>query len=140
MNEPVRRGRPSSVERSVADRWTPALAKGGWTPVVDVFLDFYHRRGITPAQAMFIIHLMRYKWEKDPPYPRLAMIARQMGVTAATVRGHVRLLEGMGVLRRQYQDGKPTKYDLSPLFGQLETFAAQKKPMRRSAYDEDEEQ
>jgi hypothetical protein len=117
-----------TIKRSIAARWTPALARGGWTPVVDFFLDNYHRlpRPLTSLEAMLVIHLMRHKWSEDHPYPAFKTIAKKMGVTATAVRNHARSLEaGKHYLHRIMRVGRPNRFDLTPLFAALEKLQAQ---------------
>jgi hypothetical protein len=107
-------------QRDPAARWTPHLAAGGWTPVVDVFLDRYHELGITNLEAMFLIHLIRFKWTSAMPFPGFKRIAKKMGISATAVRGHARRLEKKGLLKRVERVGTTSRFDLAGLFQGLE--------------------
>ena len=111
-------------DRSPASRWTPALIKNGWTPVVDDFLDHYAALGITPGEAMLIVHLMRHKWDKKAPYPGFETLAKQMGLTATSVRNHARSLEKKRFLIREPRVSQTNKFHLDPLFKRLEAHVA----------------
>src|SRR4051812_40340048 len=71
------------VQRDVAKRWTPALARAGWTPISDFFLDNFHR--LTPAmthgEAMLVVLLMRHKWDDAPPFPGFKSISKRLGIS-----------------------------------------------------------
>src|SRR6266516_448771 len=109
-------------ERSVAARWTPNLAQKGWTPVSDVFLDNYHR--LTPplkySEAMFVIHLIRHKWDAKAPYPSFKVLAKRMGISPEAARLHARSLQDKGYLFREMQVGQTNKFHLNNLFIALE--------------------
>lgn len=115
----------SEKARKPADRWTPKLVKDGWTPVALFFLNNYHRLQIKPSEAMFIIHLMSFKWDKAAPYPGFKIIARRMSVTPEAVRLLARSLEKKGFLYRQKQVGTTNKFHLDGLFAALEKMLAE---------------
>ena len=109
-----------AVQRQIAVRWTPRLASAGWTPVCDFFLRNYHRLNISHTEAMVIIHIMSFKWDSDAPFPALKTIAKRMGITAPSVRTHLRNLETHKLLRRQINIGATNRFHLQPLFDRLE--------------------
>ena len=117
-----RNGAPSA-RRRVSERWSGALASGGWTPVPDFFLANYHRLGVSPIEAMTVLHLISHKWGADAPFPSVATIAQRMGLKASSVRAHLRQLEKKGVLKRQYRVGTTNRFDLAGLFKKLEELA-----------------
>jgi len=77
-------------DRDVGSRWTPRLAKAGWTPIVDHFLDNYRKLGISNVEALFLVHLLRFKWTSRMPFPGFKKIAAKMGITPTAARGHAR--------------------------------------------------
>ena len=109
-----------SKDFSIAAQWTPALAEGKWTPVVDRFLHCYHKLEMTSSEAMVIIHIMSHKWTADLPFPAIGTLSERMGVTETAVRNNLRSLEKKSLLRRLPQKGKANLYDLKPLFKFLE--------------------
>jgi hypothetical protein len=121
-NTATGRKAPAPKSRSVADRWTASLAKDGWTPVSDCFLNGYSRLSpaIKASEAMFIIHLMSHKWDMAAPYPGFKSIARRMGLTPEGARLLARSLEKKGYLYRQMQVGQTNKFHLDSLFAALE--------------------
>ena len=69
---------------------------------------------------MFIIQLMRYKWDEKAPFPAFKTIARKMGVSDSAARGLARSLEKKGYLQRQMQVGQTNRFHLQKLFTALE--------------------
>jgi hypothetical protein len=112
--------------RLVADRWTPNLARGGWTPIADFFLDNYHRlpKPLKYSEAMFVIHVMRHKWDKNAPYPAFKTIATRMGLTPEAARLLARSLEKKGYLHRQMRVGQTNRFHFNSLFAALEQLMA----------------
>jgi len=111
------------LEQSIADRWTKSLAKDGFVPVVNYFLDHYHELkpyDLTHGEAMFVIHLMRYKWTKESPRPAFKTLAKLMGVSDKQTRRYAKNLETKKLLRRESRTGLPNRFDLKPLFRALE--------------------
>jgi len=111
-------------QRQVANRWTPALAALGWTPISDCFLANYHRLKITPLEAMVIVHLMAFKWDDAAPFPALRTVAKRMGVTPTSVRTHLRRLGQKNFVVREMTFGGTNRFHLQPLFRALEDLAA----------------
>jgi DNA-binding MarR family transcriptional regulator len=108
---------------SVAKRWSKLLAKGGHTTVVNYFLEHYHHLKpyhITSGEAMFIIHLMCFKWGEDAPYPGYKRIAERMGVSHKTARRHAQSLEQKKYLHREMRESQPNIFHLDKLIKALE--------------------
>ena len=111
------------TKRDVTKRWTKKLAKGGWTPVVQVFLEHYASLSppITTPEAMLIIQLMSFKWDEEMPWPAFKTLAKRMGISPTAVRNHARSLDtGKKYLVRHKRVGQPNLFDLTPLFAALE--------------------
>jgi DNA-binding MarR family transcriptional regulator len=103
--------------------WSPALAQTRYVAVVHGFLDHYASLkpySLTPGEAMFVVHLMRYKWGEEAPFPGYKTIARQMGVSDKMVRRYAKSLEQKGFLRREIRRADTNRFDLEPLFRALE--------------------
>src|SRR5207247_9151937 len=66
--------------RSVHDKWTRLLLEQGYIPVARVFLRNYSRLDppLTPREAVFVIHLMDFKWAREAPWPRYRVLAQYM--------------------------------------------------------------
>jgi len=107
--------------RTIGNRWTPRLAADGWTPISNLFLKNYPRLGIRPVEALFIVHLMSFKWNNKAPFPRYTLLAENMGVTPTAVRSYARSLERKGLLVRRARIGSSSRFLLQPLFDKLHT-------------------
>ena len=108
-------------------RWTAKLAKGGFTPVVSVFLEHYARMKppLTTPEAMLVIQLMSFKWDDSMPWPAFKTLAKRMGISATAVRNHARSLDTRKkYLVRHKRVGQPNLFDLAPLFAALEKVQA----------------
>src|SRR5262245_55042958 len=121
---------------SVAAKWTPYLTARGFIPVARSFLRHYQCLGITPGQAMFIIHLVDFKRGSAALYPRYATVGRYMGISPKMVRVHAHRLEKAGLLNRDRKSGPTTQFDLTPLFSQLE--AHLQSPSHDETFDDDD--
>lgn len=141
---------PSPAVRSVGARWTPKLARN-FTPVSLAFLELYRDlprgagrkrrvrrgdmdaadRGLTPTEALLIVHLISYKWDERAPFPTLATLAKRMGLTTRAVRNALSSLESMGYLRREVDKrGAPSKYHFEGLFSALEQLVDEREARR----------
>jgi hypothetical protein len=122
---------------SIARAWTPALAKSRFVPVVRAFLENYSSLkpfSLTHGEAMFVIHLMQYKWDEAAPFPGYKRIARLMGVSDKMVRRYALSLEQKGYLLRVARRSTTNRFDLRRLFAVLEKTIAEQQnaatPMR----------
>jgi hypothetical protein len=123
--EPIRSVPPKgeAAAKSVAKRWTPALVADGWTPVSDFFLENYHRLRpeLSTSEAMFVIHLLHFKWDERHPYPAFKTLAKHMGMSTTAVRNHARSLQNSKhYLTRIMRTAQPNEFDLAKLFAALE--------------------
>lgn len=133
--KPTKKG---ATDRLIEHRWTPRLAREGWTPICDFFLVNYHRLKVSHTEAMVVIHLMSFKWDTAQPYPALKTIAKRMGITVPSVRTHLRNLENKGLLHRNFRTGTTTRFDLQPLFNALERLMTQDKETKTETADDDQ--
>jgi DNA-binding MarR family transcriptional regulator len=120
---------PVKKRRTVADRWTPALTRSGHVPIVRTFLRSYSRlkpAPITVGEAMFIVHLMDFKWDGEAPFPGYKTLGKYMGVSDKMARRHAQSLEVKGYLVREMRVSRTNKFDLTPLFKALERALTEK--------------
>lgn len=111
------------LARQVSSRWTPALVRDGFVPVADYFLANYSRLAppITHSEAMFLIHVFRYKWDAAAPFPSFKAIASMMGVSVQSARAYARSLEQKKYLTREMRVGATNRFHFHLLFAALET-------------------
>jgi DNA-binding MarR family transcriptional regulator len=117
----------SKYPSTPAARWTSKLVAGGYTPVVNAFLEHGGRRrglGLNPTQCMLVIQLINFKRDVRMPYPSIKKLATRMGVSDTTVRNNLDVLAKRGLIVKHLQRGSPSMYDLTPLFKQLEAIQA----------------
>jgi DNA-binding MarR family transcriptional regulator len=115
--------RPKKKKFSPALAWSPVLARTRYVAVVHGFLDHYASLkpySLTIGEAMFVVHLMRYKWGEDSPFPGYKTLAKQMGVSDKMVRRYAKSLEAKGFLKRELRQANTNRFDLTPLFQALE--------------------
>jgi len=100
------------------------VLSAGFLPVPHLLLRCYGQLGLTPAQVVFVLHLMQCTWECHAPPRTVGDLARRMAVAPRTVRRYCEELTERGLLRMQpcYDTrGRQVenRYDLEPLFAQL---------------------
>lgn len=109
--------------RSLAERWKyEELFDSGFVAVPNVFLRHYahlkpHR--LTFGEALFVLHLMEFKWDANAPFPGYSTLAKRMGISDKMARRHAQSLEAKKYLKRQIRIGQTNRFDLSPLFDAL---------------------
>jgi hypothetical protein len=123
--------RLAELDRSVAIRWGghDVLLDRGFVPVVRVFFEFAAQlppKGLSPVEAMFILHLMSFKWDEGAPFPGYARLATRLGVSVPYVKKIAAALEERGFLAKSRRNMRndnvgfaTNEYDLSPFFDRL---------------------
>jgi hypothetical protein len=114
----------SHPTRSAAARWgdDPALFRQGFVVVPNRFLHNYASlkpEPLSAGEALFVLQLMSFKWDKALPFPSYKTIARRMGITDKMARRYAQSLDRKGYLRRQYQLRATNRFDLTGLFEAL---------------------
>src|SRR5882672_5679726 len=119
----------SESERSFVKRWKhEKLFDKGFVAVPSRFLQLYARLKPYPlssGEALFVLHLMEFKWDASAPFPGYKTIAARMGVSDKMVRRHAQSLETKKYLRRETRIGQTNLFDLSLLFDALARAADQ---------------
>jgi DNA-binding transcriptional ArsR family regulator len=126
-------GRKPAVDRSIAARLTPRLAHK-FCAVPSFFLSNYSQlkphagaRGLNSTEAMTVIQLLDYKWDKRAPFPTVGALADRMGLKPRTVRAAIKNLEGLGYVRRvALRQGGANRYIFDGLFKVLERMMDEK--------------
>lgn len=125
---------------TVEERWSPTLAARGFTPVPTTFLDHYVDLGITPAEAMLIVHLMSFKWDERMPFPSIGRLREKTGLSDGQIRALLRRLEKQkGVLYRIRRLGRTNQFDFGPLIEKLEEIADREEKERADRQREERE-
>lgn len=102
-------------ERSFRARWDKSLEEYGYAQISNVFLERYSNLGITNVEAMFLIHLLKHKWDVRNPYPSLNTVAKNMGVGRGTAQNYARNLEEKGFIKRIFRNHDTSEYNLEIL-------------------------
>jgi hypothetical protein len=116
---------PAKNQFDHAKRWSAYLVDGkpGYTPVPNYFLDHYHELKpfcLTHGEAMFVIHLVSFKWTEKSPYPAYKTIARKMGISDKQTRRFAKSLEQKKLLQREVKQNTTNKFHLEKLITALE--------------------
>ena len=138
---------PSSVTKpnakaagrfSVAKAWSPILARTRHVAIVRGFLHEYSTLNppLTSGEALFVIHLMDFKWGEEAPWPSYRKLAKRMGVSDKMVRRHAQSLATKGYLMREVRRAQTNRFHLNGLFRALEKHLALKPRRRRREHDE----
>ena len=111
----------SSKSWAVEKVWTKKLGKK-FTPVSKYFLENYHRLPfpISATEFLFIVHLLKFKWDEAMPFPAIGTLAKNMLKSSTAVRAAARSLERKKYLKRHMTRGRPNHFDLEPLFKAVE--------------------
>jgi hypothetical protein len=119
----------SQASRSVAVRWggDEELFAEGCLCIPYGFLRGYASLDppLTAAEALFVLQLMTFKWTEAAPFPSYSTLARAMGVTDKMTQRYAQQLQRKGYLRREFQNQKTNKFDLTGLFQALSKRAAE---------------
>ena len=109
--------------RAHSARWQyPELLEDGYVPVPVEFLRHYASLKpypLTSGEALFVIHLMQFKWDSNSPFPSYQRLAASMGVSDKMARRHAQSLDQKGYLRRLIRVGQTNRFNLTPLFDAL---------------------
>jgi hypothetical protein len=125
MNPPINTSArlTKAVQYAFAQRWKhEPLFHKGYVVVPTIFLQHYAQlkpKPLTGGEALFVIHLMEFKWDAADPFPGYKRLAERMGVSDKMVRRHAQTLERKGYLRREQRTGQTNRFDLGPLFDAL---------------------
>ena len=115
--------RTEGQNHSYADRWKhEGLFRQGYLAVPTTFLRLYAELkpySLTSGEALFVLHLMAFKWGEDAPYPSYKTLAKRMGVSTKMVRRYAQSLETKGYLGRRVRRGGTNRFDLNRLFDRL---------------------
>lgn len=112
------------VSHDLVTRWggDKAVMHEGFVAVPTAFLKYLATLGgfgLTPAEALFVLEIMAFKWDAGAPFPSYKTLATRMGVSPAYVRKLARNLEEKKFIRRVERTGTTNKFELQPLFDVL---------------------
>jgi len=108
--------RGSPMSENISFRWGIPLLDEGITQIPNYFFDVYSEAGIKRHEFLLVLHLSRYKYERQGSIacPAMRTLSEQMGYkTSRALQQVLADLEARGLLQRHYRDGKSTIYDFS---------------------------
>lgn len=121
--------------RSFVKRWKHRnLFDRGFLVVPTLFLHHYAHltpHPLSPGEALFVLHLMEFKWDANAPFPGYKTLAARMGISDKMARRHAQSLEAKKYLRREMRVGQTNRFDLTPLFDALSKAVEQKQKSTR---------
>lgn len=136
--------RAGSANRDLIARWggKEAILSEGFVAVPTTFLKYFGslRPSLTPTEAIFVVELMAYKWDRRAPFPGYKALAKRMGVSPEYARKIARALETKGYLTREMRVGTTNRFDLLPLFDRLAARAVQEAAARDKQKEKDEDE
>jgi len=77
-------------------RFGDDLLEAGFTAVPNLFLTNYRDLGISDGAALWVVHILRFKWTEDNPYPRRSSIP--MNANRDTQKRYAAELRRLGLL------------------------------------------
>lgn len=121
--------------RSFVKRWKhQSLFARGFLVVPTLFLHHYAHlkpHPLSPGEALFVLHLMEFKWDAKAPFPGYKTLATRMGLSDKMVRRYAQSLETKKYLRRVVRVGQTNRFDLTPLFDALSKAVNQEQKRER---------
>lgn len=110
--------------RSAIERWgqNKDLFSEGFIVVPNRFFQRYatlRPEPLTSGEALFVLHLMTFKWEAAAPYPSYETVAKRMGITGKMTRRYAQRLQRKGYLVRLFRKRAPNRFDLTGFFRAL---------------------
>lgn len=123
------------------DRWggEKVLFHEGYLPVPVTFLRCLGQlspHNLKPAEALFLLELLVFKWDEEDPWPSYGKVAERMGVSDTYARRLARKLEKKGFLERKKRIGRTNAFNLDPLFEKLAAHLREEKGIEEQPEEE----
>ena len=91
------------------------MLDAGFGVIPYALLDAIPKLGITPEEFLFIIHALRFKWDKNNPFPSVSRLAANMGKSTRTIQNYRSSLVEKGFLECKFRPNDTSVLDFSPL-------------------------
>jgi hypothetical protein len=99
-------------------------------PAMRSFLRLYADIGLSPTEAMFVLHLMDHRQDTDQPMFKAELLAARMQISVPQLKRYIRNLEQKGI-RTQYIHAKYSHvFDLTGLFKRIEEALRARRKLR----------
>lgn len=106
---------PNSFE----ERWSPPVAKQGYTQVPNYLLKHQAELGITNSELVMLLQLMAYDFGSRSAEPAHSTLAKSIGTSVSAVRQNLISLEKKGFIKRRFRTGYSNLYSLVPAVSKL---------------------
>ena len=70
----------------------------GFTASPNIFMNNYAKLGLSDAQAMFVLQILKFKWGKEDPYPSKETLACTMSASKITVSRYLSYFRERGFM------------------------------------------
>jgi DNA-binding MarR family transcriptional regulator len=100
-------------------QWEDSLNSRGFVRLPNCLIFCQKELGLTSQELTVLCGLLVYAFENLEIYPSVASLGRASGMKTNTIRNHLRSLDGKGFIRRMYNTGDSTTYNVAPLIGKL---------------------
>lgn len=112
---------PAGSSSVLNAKWGRDMMALGYTVVPDILLTHMGKMGLTPAELVMILQLLRYWWSPDQmPFPSKRKLAEAIGCSEKNVQKVIARLEKCHYLRRVQRRhagdrSESNVYDMKPL-------------------------
>jgi hypothetical protein len=133
----------ADTAQRVGQRWTPIVAKAGWTAIPNFVFQRAQAIGLDALDIVIVINIASYWWtENNLPFPSKKTIADAIGVTPRTVQKRIAALENAKLIRREPRRSAnganlSNRYHLSGLIAAVTPFAEELLETRAARQAED---
>lgn len=114
----MRRSNQNNAQ-SFEERWSPPVAKQGYTQVPNYLLKQQSELGLSNSELVVLLQLMVFDFGSRSAEPAHSTLAKSIGVSASAVRHNLVSLEKKGFIKRTYRTGYSNLYSLIPTVSKL---------------------
>jgi predicted transcriptional regulator len=126
-------------KKTLHEKWSKPVLDLGFCVIPSIFIEGQHKLGLNSQQAIVLMHLISYWWEKDrKPHPAMKTIADRMDISKRQLQRHVKELEDNGLIKRISRENEAkgklsNEFDLSGLVERLKSIAPDFKEAREKS-------
>lgn len=99
--------------------WDDVILDSGFSLVPNLLLDYQSQLEISSEELCLIIHVLRYKYSHEDPYPRNKTISERMGISSTTLQRNISTLKTKKYLKREQVDDWKYSWDFNGLLDAL---------------------
>lgn len=102
------------------EKWSPSIAKKGFTMIPNLLLQNISELELTPIETVVLILIESHRWDMRMPYPSVEKLSKMIGVSTRTISRATSSLIEKRLLDRYRFKGLPNHYDLRQLIKTLD--------------------